>query len=216
MPSILVIDKGQGIKELSIKKYAEDELYKKAGFKSSEHFKCHATWNVEMNGKKYSVCLYGKTEGRANQENKYDFPPPVDNLLFFGSCVLVNKQNDTAVDIKESEWTAIYNHLFGGFEDIGSEDSDEDEEESIDGPVTKEGYAKDGFVVDDDDGSECDDESEEEVRTVKKTKKSTGLIKNKAVVAEKAQAKQAQVKPVQSKQNDYLDCSSELSEEAYF
>jgi hypothetical protein len=119
MPSILVIDKGQGIKELSIKKYAEDELYKKAGFKSSEHFKCHATWNVEMNGKKYSVCLYGKTEGRANQENKYDFPPPVDNLLFFGSCVLVNKQNDTAVDIKESEWTAIYNHLFGGFEDIG-------------------------------------------------------------------------------------------------
>jgi hypothetical protein len=208
MPSILVIDKGQGIKELSIKKYAEDELYKKAGFKSSEHFKCHATWNVELNGKKYSVCLYGKTEGRANQENKYDFPPPVDNLLFFGSCVLVNKQNDNAGDLKESEWTAIYNHLFGGFEDIGSEDSDEDEEESIDGPVTKEGYSKDGFVVDDDDGSKCDDdESEEEVRIVKKTKKSTGSIKkNKTVVAEKDQVKK----------NDYLDCSSELSEDAYF
>lgn len=42
------------------------------------------TWaSVKINGVKYTVDLYGKTEGKANTENKYDFPPPVDNTLFF-------------------------------------------------------------------------------------------------------------------------------------
>jgi len=206
MPSILIVDKTQIIKEVSVKSFVEEDLYKKAGFKSSEHFKCHTTWSVEVGDKPYSISIYGKTEGRANQENKYDFPPPVDNLLFFGSCVLVNKQNGIAVDLKESDWKAVYDQLFGGFEDIGSENS-EDEDESIEGPVTKEGYSKDGFVVDDEEGECDDDESEEEVPVVKKQKKkpaaSTKKEKTVFIAAEQAQT-------------EYLECSSELSEEAYF
>lgn len=198
MPVVLVIDKNQSIKEVSLKQFVEEDLYKKAGFKSSEHFKCHAAWKLDINGKKYDLSLYGKTEGRANQENKYDFPPPADNILFFGSCLLLNKSNDTVSDLKESDWEIIYDHLFGGFEDIGSEDSDDEEEEIIEGPVTKEGYAKDGFVVD-------DDEVSEEKPKKKPRAKRTANKKEETVFA-----------VAQSEQNEYLDCSSELSEEAYF
>jgi hypothetical protein len=216
MPFILVIDKTQSIKEVSLKQINEDDLYKKAGFKSSDNFKAHATWNIEVKGNEYSITVYGKTEGRANQENKYDFPPPIDNTLFFGSCVLVNRKNGEAVDLKESDWTNIYDHLFGGFEDIGSKDSDDEEDESIEGPVTKEGYSKDGFVVDDDDDSDYNDESEEEIVVVKKKKTA-----NKKTVSipkpNKKEKKTVVVEPdPKQSQNEYLDCSSELSEEGYF
>ena len=42
-------------------------------------------WNVKCDSKKYFIEVYAKTEGRTNSENKYDFPPPIDNALFFGS-----------------------------------------------------------------------------------------------------------------------------------
>ena len=130
-----------------------EDLYKKAGLKSCKDFKEQTFWTVEVKNKKYGVHLYGKTEGRAGQENKYDFPPPVDNTLFFGKCVLIMKDpKNHLVDLNESSWKSIYEYLFGGFEDIGDEDSEEEEEEDEleNVPTTKEGYAKDGFIVDDD------------------------------------------------------------------
>ena len=100
MPVLLVVDKTGTIKELNTKQYVEEELYKKAGFKSDTDFKLHTTWDLKLNSKGYSISLYGKTEGRANQENKYDFPPPADNMLFFGSCLLLNKdEDDEMVDL---------------------------------------------------------------------------------------------------------------------
>jgi hypothetical protein len=205
MPVIILIDKTGAIKETSLKQYVELDLYKKAGFKTPDQFKVHTTWAVELETKKYSVSLYAKTEGKANQENKYDFPPPVDNTLFFGSCILVNKNDDgEAVSLSESEWEQIYEKLFGGFEDIRSSDSEEDEDE-YDGPTTKEGYAKDGFVIGDDDDEvddydeSCSDNSEPEIKT--KSKKTI---------------KKPSIKETVFIENDYLDCKSELSEEDYF
>jgi hypothetical protein len=203
MPVVILIDKTGTIKETSIKQYVETDLYKKAGFKTADQFKLHTIWAVEIGTKKYSVSLYGKTEGKANQENKYDFPPPVDNTLFFGSCILVNKNEDgEVISLSESEWEQIYEKLFGGFEDIGSSDSEDDEDE-FDGPTTKEGYAKDGFVVGDDDTDEYDesdsDNSEVEIK-----------VKSKKPVK-----KHTPVETVFT-ENEYLDCKSELSEEEYF
>jgi len=203
MPVIILIDKTGTIKETSIKQYVETDLYKKAGFKSADQFKLHTVWSLEIGTKKYSISLYGKTEGKANQENKYDFPPPVDNTLFFGSCIIVNKNEDgEAISLSESEWEQIYEKLFGGFEDIGSSDSEEDEDE-FDGPTTKEGYAKDGFVVGDDDTDEYDesdsDNSEPEIN-----------VKPKKPVKKHTPAETVFL------ENEYLDCKSELSEEEYF
>jgi hypothetical protein len=229
--TIVIVEKTGVIKEQSVKNISENELYKKAGFKTSDGFVEQVTWNVQINDKKYNIRVYGKTSGRAGQENKYDFPPPIDQVLFFGSCVIVNKNEvGNIIDLTEKEWDAIYEYLFGGFEDIGDEDSeDEDEdEEDDDVPRTKEGYVKDGFIVDDDDDEEEDesdeesdedeDEDEEDSIPVKKTKKP--VKKQSAPRAKKAKSVPENVfialKSSSSKEDTFLDCTSELCEEEYF
>jgi hypothetical protein len=101
--------------------------------------------------------VYGKKCGRANNENKYDLPPPVDTILLFGTLCVVKKYDDEFVSLTSKEWSKIYETLFGGFEDLDSE-----EERSVDSEVysdedyTKEGYLKDNFVVDDNELEEED------------------------------------------------------------
>jgi len=152
MPTILIVEKTGSIKELAIKTYNEAELFKKAGHKTNEGFIMQTSWSANINDKKYTVQLYGKTEGKANQENKFEFPPPVDSLLFFGNCALVNVIDDVVTDITAKEWTQVYEFLYGGFEDLGDEDSElsEDDSEYDDAPRTASGYVKDDFIVDDD------------------------------------------------------------------
>ena len=159
--SIIIVEKSGNVKGLKVKSYDENELYKKGGFKASVDFKIQSIWkNIKLNNVTYNIHVYGKLVGRANQENKYEFPPPIDNTLFFGSCVLVNKVNDVPKNLTSSEWNSIYNHLYGGFDDLGEEDSVESEDEDEDLPKTKSGYVKDNFIVDDDfDDDESDSES---------------------------------------------------------
>jgi hypothetical protein len=127
MPSILLVEKSGSIKELASKTLSEEDLYKKAGLKSKEGFECVTTWAETVDTKSYVISLYGKNTGRAGQENKYDFPPPVDNVLFFGTCVLVSRSEDgDIVDLTKPTWLKIYEHLFGGFEEL---DDDEEEDE---------------------------------------------------------------------------------------
>lgn len=176
--SIIVIEKSGNVKELKVKNLVESDIYKKAGFKTSNDFKEHTVWkNIKLNSTVYNIHVYGKSSGRANQENKYEFPPPIDNVLFFGSCVLINKTEDTLKNLTANEWKNIYNQLYGGFEDLDKEDSDEeDEEDEYDELAkTKSGYAKDGFIVDDneDDDESYEDDSEElsDVTPPKKNKR---------------------------------------------
>ena len=173
--SVIIVEKNGSLKSLNIKEYKEDELYKKCGFKKDEDFVKQTEWsNVKIDGKKYVVVLYGKTYGRANTENKYDFPPPVDSTLFFGNCVLVaHVKNDNSeyglCHLTLELWNKIYEKLFGGFEDLAvtcAEDENEvDELEGVSAEKkTKHGYIKDGFVVDSDEdeeyGSDDDDDDD--------------------------------------------------------
>lgn len=233
--TILVVDKSGTIKEVSLKSYDESELYKKAGFKTADGFKCYAEWNIEdLNDKSYSISVFGKIDGKANQENKYDFPPPIDNTLFFGSCIIVNKNEDDAVSLTTDDWDSIYDYLFGGFDDLGDEDTEEDDDEDDDLPRTKEGYVKDDFVVDDDEDDyeddeeedEDDDEEDEDDEEEGYKKKSSKVSKKKPKVTLKTSTKKTDKKgkkvaaPVNvflsvNEEENYLDCSSELSEEEY-
>jgi hypothetical protein len=83
--TIVIVEKLGSLKSSQIKDFKEEELYKKCGFKKSEEFMNQVEWNVKLNGINYIVNVYAKTEGRANNENKYDFPPPIDKLLFYGN-----------------------------------------------------------------------------------------------------------------------------------
>jgi hypothetical protein len=179
MTSILIVEKGGDLKSLSVKEYQEDELFKKCGFKKVDGFSKQTEWTIKMSGSKYVVSAYGKTEGKANGENKYDFPPPIDNVLFFGSCALVCHKVEggttTICNLTLELWEKMYEKLFGGFEDLAAtcaeDDAEIDELENVPKEKkTKQGYLKDGFVVDSsdtdnedggDDGSENEDDEDE-------------------------------------------------------
>lgn len=161
---IIIVERLGSLKMLSIKDFKLEELYKKCGFKKSEDFTKQTEWNVKLNGTKYLIQVFAKTDGRANSENKYDFPPPIDNKLFYGSCAIVGqiKKDDGTkmyTNLSLPIWNKIYEKLFGGFEDLAATaKEDEEEEDELDNipkeKKTKQGYLKDGFVVDSSDTEE--------------------------------------------------------------
>jgi hypothetical protein len=175
--SIVIVEKTGQLKSLTVKDFKEEELYKKCGFKKAEDFVVQTEWKMKTNGNKYLIRVYGKTEGRANNENKYDFPPPIDSTLFFGSSAII-------AQIKNAEdqwcythlpldlWEKMYEKLFGGFEDLAATAAEDEEEEDELANVpkekkTKDGYLKDDFVVsdesiEDEDEEEEDDEEDED------------------------------------------------------
>ena len=218
--TILVVEKSGNINEVEFKNYDETELYKKAGLKSPDGFKQHAQWNVEdLDGKSYNVSVFGKISGRANQENKFEFPPPIDTTLFFGNCIIVNKTNGVATSISAEEWEEVYDYLYGGFEDLDEDEDEDDDSDEDDGlPRTKSGYVKDDFVVDDDDEDEEEDDEEEEDddedEEVVYTKKSKP--KTKKPDAKKQKKTENVFTAASVAAETYLDCTSELEEEEYF
>jgi len=150
----------------NLKNLDHNGLYKLCGYKNNNNFNNISTWKLEN----CYVSLFGKDKGRANSENKYDLPPPLDNELYFGKLLLV-KHNDEEFNFNElcdlslEEWNNHYATLFGGFESLGDEEELSSEEEIGEDMLTKEGYSKeDGFIVDDDDEDEeyLPEEEEEE------------------------------------------------------
>lgn len=157
--TIIIVDKSGSLKTLNVKDYKEEDLYKKCGFKKSDGFSLQVEWPVKLESQRFLIQMYGKLDGKANMENKYDFPPPVDNKLYFGSCVLVGMIRDdvghrTHINLTIELWNKIYEKLFGGFEDLaltcGDDDDEEDELANVpkNMKTKKGGYLKDGFVVD--------------------------------------------------------------------
>ena len=175
---VIIVEKGGSLKALAVKDFKLDELYKKCGFKKGDDFVKQVEWNAKYDGKKYFVEVYAKTDGRPNSENKYDFPPPIDTTLFFGNCAILaylKKSDGSAeyVSLSMPLWNKIYEKLFGGFEDLAATAAEDEAEEDELANVpkekkTKQGYLKDGFVVDSSDteennsGGNSIDESEED------------------------------------------------------
>ena len=231
MTEVIVVEKTGNLKSVNVKKFKQDEFYKLAGFKNNnkEDFKFQTKWETEINKKKYNISVYGKTDGRANQENKYDFPPPIDNTLFFGGVLLINKKGDSYVSLSLTEWKAVYENLFGGFEDLNSDDEDEedeeeDEDEDLDKTAT--GYAKDGFVVEDeedeDEEDELDEDDEDELDEDDEDLEDDDIIEEKPK-KEKGVRRSSRLKNKSTEniftfnddEMDEFDYASELDEEEY-
>ena len=136
------------------------------------------------------------------------------------------------MDLDETEWEDIYEYLFGGFEDIGSEDSEEDRDTEdeledlkaagITTETTKHGYIKDGFIADseyEEEESETEESEysdEEEIVPIKKrgVKKTIGKL---VPVPKKKKAVAVVVPKVapMAENGDIEDCGDELSVESY-
>lgn len=157
MLSIVIIQKNEEIKTKKIRGFDIDTFWKKCGFASSTSFGCIHTFNM----KDYKISLFSKTEGKSNNVNKFELPPPVDKDLYYGNIVAVlHKDFDTEnipigiINYTETQWVKDYETLMGGFEELDdnsdSDETDENEMTSIPEHMkTKEGYFKDNFVIDD-------------------------------------------------------------------
>jgi hypothetical protein len=175
--TIIIVDKGGSLKPLNVKDYKVEDLFKKCGFKKAEGFGLQVEWPVKIDKGRYVIQMYGKLDGKANTENKYDFPPPIDKNLYFGSCALVGMSRDdsnhlTHINLSVDLWNKIYEKLFGGFENLAltnaDDDNEEDELENVpkNMKTKKGGYLKDGFVVDSSDTEDISaSESEDDVET---------------------------------------------------
>ena len=167
MVKVLIVEKNCNIKSTELKTVNVNELYKKCGFKTDEHFKERACWNVKIDGEENVIKCFAKDEGRANMENKYDLPPPIDSALYFGTIAVVKMEGDEFKDLTIDLWNKVYEKLFGGFEDLAATaEEDEKEVDELDSVPeemkTKHGYLKDGFVVDSEEDEDDEDEDAEE------------------------------------------------------
>jgi hypothetical protein len=158
----IVVEKNGSLKDVDIKEglICAEELSKKCKFKKVDGFIKRTEWNYsskneeENSTSKIIVELWAKDDGVANHENKYEFPPPVDTELFFGACALVARDSkNNYINLTKDKWEKIYEYLFGGFESlVVVEDDDDEEEDELDSVPknrkTRDGYLKDGFVVD--------------------------------------------------------------------
>jgi len=155
MVNIVLVEKTGDLKECQFN-VEKDELYKKCKFKKSDGFELRHSWQTKKSKYSFtSVSLYARDTGKATTENKYDLPPPIDNILYFGCIALVAKNEEGEyVDLSVEEWTTFYEDLFGGFENLAdtAKEDEEEEDELANVPAemkTKSGYLKDGFIVED-------------------------------------------------------------------
>jgi hypothetical protein len=162
--TIIIIEKTAQMKTINVKDYKEEELFKKCGFKKDTDFKKQTEWLIKYDNKKYVISLYGKLEGKSGMENKYDFPPPIDNKLFFGACALVGQLKDetnkkTLINLSIPLWDKLYEKLFGGFKDLNNiEEGEYDDDNEIETNVKKSKKVVKKIVSDDDlEGSEAGD-----------------------------------------------------------
>ena len=114
MTKIIIVQKGGGLVSKNVNNLDESTFYKKCGLRNDNNFDHRHTWNV--NG--VYVSLYARDDGKANQENKYDLPPPLDNKLFFNKMLLIKHSfeeysDGTEMNLSLDEWSSIYENLFG-------------------------------------------------------------------------------------------------------
>ena len=119
--------------------------------KFKENFKRYCDWELD----EYVISIFGSKEGKAGSENKFDWPPPEDTDIYFGEILIIKSKDNIIQDINKNIFSEFIDISFGGFEDLGSKDTEEEYDPTLDV------YESD-FVVNDDQVSYDEDYNPEE------------------------------------------------------
>ena len=224
MVKAVIVDKNSNKKESALN-YDYTEFYKKCNYRNNNNFDVRHTWEFKEQGETYYISVFAKDKGRANSENKYDLPPPIDSTLYYGTLLIVKTftkgsfEKDNLDNLTIEQWEKCYEKLFGGFESLGEDDSEEPDEldEISDSEKTKEGYHKDGFVVDDDDEEDedylpDDEEDESEAEDTEETDEEA-MGQDSDIEDVELEESDDDEEEYESDEAELLD--SELSEESY-
>ena len=224
MVKVIIIDKTCNLKSSVVKNFDINMLYKKCNLRKKDNFEKRHTWKIDNTN---FVSCFSKDKGRESSINKYDLPPPIDNVLYYGSILLVKHDteelnNENVTDLSVEDWEKHYEKLFGGFEDLGEEDSYSDEEEIPEHLQTKQGYSKEGgFIVSDD-----EEEDEEYIPEEEEEEEAHSSTDSAADEEEDGMGQDSEIDDDDEEEDDYEeeeeeeeydsdDLGSELSEESY-
>ncbi len=86
------------------------------------------SWTYNNN----EVKIYGWEDGKAGKENKHEIPPPYDTNLYFGDVLVVHSSRNNLINFTKKTYDEFFKEMYGGFEDIGSTDSESEDSESED------------------------------------------------------------------------------------
>ena len=145
MVKAVVVDKNSNKKESALN-YDYTEFYKKCNYRNNNNFDVRHTWEFKEQGETYYISVFAKDKGRANSENKYDLPPPVDSTLYYGTLLIVKTftkgsfEKDNLDNLTLEEWEKCYEKLFGGFESLEDDSEEPDELDDISESEKTEGY----------------------------------------------------------------------------
>ena len=132
MVAIVIIQKNGDSVSQEVRDASSENLYKRVGLRSPGSFAKRVSWKVGCDGNSIYISLYAKDSGNAGQENKTELPPPIDKDLYFGKIAIVASKDDEGeetVDLPLEIWKGVRDQLFGGFEDLGDDDSSESEDD---------------------------------------------------------------------------------------
>lgn len=130
-------------------------LKKKKGVESVASYKSKSVW----------LNMYAATEGKEEQQNQHQLPPPNDTGTFYGDIVLIASKEEgiigTPIAYTAEEYEQFYTKMFGGNEsdDEGEEGDDADADVEVD---DLEEPAEEGKEFADAEAEEEDDEDDEE------------------------------------------------------
>lgn len=153
--TVLINKNGVGV-EKQFRDIKHETIYKKCGFSNDTNFSLIHSFKCKDN----YVHVFGKDKGKAGDVNKFEYPPPMDNTLYYGNMLLLATEEkelncDKIINYNIGDWRRDYDYLMGGFEDLEDSNGDDDESDELDEyddeQKTKNGYLKDDFVVDDED-----------------------------------------------------------------
>ena len=216
MVQVVIVEKNANCKNEKLTDFTIEAKSKKCGFRKTDGFEEQHNWVVKVGNQSLILVLFGKQNGNANSENKFDFPPPVDSMLFFGNMLLLAYKNQVKdgneVDLNVDAWCVFYEKLMGGFEDLGSNDSTSCEEDDYAGipreNITSQGYLKDDFIVDSEE-EETDGEEEETDGEEEEEEEETETIEDEEEVYTNDEYEQ------EENYDELEEDGSELSEEDY-
>jgi hypothetical protein len=87
---------------------------------------CDFDYDCENN--KYIISLYAWNNGIEGEQNLFDLPPPIDNQLYYNNIYLFAHKDNKLINFTIEKFKKFYNKSFGGFDDLGLEDSWSEEE----------------------------------------------------------------------------------------
>ena len=221
MKNIVIIEKNGDCKNVNIKNNNLIDISKKCGFRKLDHFEKRVSWKINYKSNSLIVAVYAKNSGRANNENKFDMPPPIDNELYFGSIAIVaykdKIQESSCIDFNVDDWCKVYEKLMGGFIDLSKESESESEEDIPEEQLSKEGYHKDGFIVESEEEVEEVEEGEIENNKEENEEESTAEYSEEESYEEYSEYSEASETETEKELEELEEdnVGSELSEEEY-